>query len=69
MPLIFKLQQVLKFNYICVSWSSSKTDLVTNFLKPENQSFENISIVTFKYTFDIPLLNSLFISFSNLFTS
>ena len=30
--LIFKLQQeVLKFNYICVSWSYPKTDLVTNF--------------------------------------
>ena len=31
-PLILKLQQeVLKFNDICVSWSSPKTDLVTNF--------------------------------------
>ena len=31
-PLIFKLQQeVLKFNDICVSWSSPKTDLLTNF--------------------------------------
>ena len=48
-PLIFKLQQeVLKFNDICVSWSSPKTDLVTNFLNPENRSFENVSIVTFK---------------------
>ena len=47
-PLIFKLQQeVLKFNDICVSWSSPKTDLVTNFLNPENRSFENVSIVTF----------------------
>ena len=36
-PLIFKLQQeVLKFNDICVSWSSSKTDLVTSFLNLEN---------------------------------
>ena len=29
-PLIFKLQQeVLKFNGICVSWSTPKTDLET----------------------------------------
>ena len=48
-PLIFKLQQeVLKFSDICVSLSSPKTDLVKNFLNPENQSFENVSIVTFK---------------------
>ena len=48
-PLIFKLQkEVLKFNGICVSWSSPKTDLVTNFLYPENQNFEKVSIVTFK---------------------
>ena len=48
-PLIFKLQQdVLKFNDICVSWSSPKTDLVTNFLIPENRSFEKVSILTFK---------------------
>ena len=32
-PLIFKLQQeILKFNNICESWSSQKTDLVINFL-------------------------------------
>ena len=31
-PLIFKLQQeILKFDDICVSWSSPKTDLDTNF--------------------------------------
>ena len=43
-PLIFKFQEeVLKFNDICVSWSSPKTDLVTNFLNLENRSFENIS--------------------------
>ena len=43
-PLIFKLQQeVLKFNDICVSWSSPKTDLVIDFLNLENQSFENVS--------------------------
>ena len=34
--MIFKLEQVLKFNDIC------------NFLNPENRSFENVSIVTFK---------------------
>ena len=35
--LIFKLhQEVLKFNDICVSWSSPKTDLKTNFLNLEN---------------------------------
>ena len=39
--LIFKLQQeVLKFNNICLNWSSSKTDLMTNFLNLENQNFE-----------------------------
>ena len=43
-PLIFKLQQeVLKFNEICVSWSSPKTDLATYMLKLENRSFENVS--------------------------
>ena len=48
-PLIFKLEQeVLNFNDICVSWSSQKTDLVTNFLSPENRSFENVLIVAFK---------------------
>ena len=43
-PLIFKSQQeVVKFNDICVSWSSPKTDLETNVLNLENQSFENVS--------------------------
>ena len=43
-PLIFKLQQeVTKFNDTCVSWSSPKTDLETNFLNLENQRFENVS--------------------------
>ena len=43
-PLIFKLQQeVLRFNAIIVSWSSTKTELVTNFFKLKNQSFENVS--------------------------
>ena len=43
-PLIFKLQrEVLKFNGTSVSWSSPKTELETNFLNLENQSFENVS--------------------------
>ena len=43
-PLIFKLQQeALKFNDMCVSWSSPKTDVVTNFLNLENRSFEDVS--------------------------
>ena len=43
-PLIFKLQQkVLKFNEICMSWSSLNTDLEIKFLNLENQSFENVS--------------------------
>ena len=43
-PLAFKLQQeFLKFNDICVSWSSPKTDLATNFLNLEHRSFENVS--------------------------
>ena len=43
-PLIFKLQHkgFLKFNDICVSWSSPKTDLVTNFLNLKNLSFGNV---------------------------
>ena len=40
-PLIFKLQQeVSKFNDICVSWGSPKTDLKTNFLNFENGSLK-----------------------------
>ena len=43
-PLIFKLlQEVLKFNDTCLSWSFPKTDMETNFVNLENQSFENIS--------------------------
>ena len=43
-PLTNKLQQkVLKFNDICVIWSSTKTDLEANFLNLENRSFENVS--------------------------
>ena len=49
-PLIFKLQQeVLKFSDICVSWSSPKTDLETNFLK---ETHNLIKKVTFE-----PLIN------------
>ena len=37
---IFKLQQeVLRFNDICLSWSSQKDDQETNLLNSENQSF------------------------------
>ena len=50
-----------------MSWSSPKIDQVKNFSKPENKSFENVSIVTFKQIFDIPLLNNLFIYFLILF--
>ena len=46
-----------------------KTDLVTNFLTPENQSYENVSMVTFKQTSEIPLLNNLPNSFLNLLIS
>ena len=43
-PLIFKFQQeVLKFNDICMNWSSPKADLDTNFLNLENWSFEDVS--------------------------
>ena len=35
-------QDVLKFNDICVSWDSPKTDMEANFLNLENRSFENI---------------------------
>ena len=42
----FKLQEeVLKFNYVFVSWSLPETDLETNFLGSKNRSFENVSLV------------------------
>ena len=67
-PLIFKFQEeVLKLNNIYVSWSSSKIDLVTNFLNPENRSLENVSIITFKEFFDIPLITYLFLFLTYLF--
>ena len=50
-PLDFKLQQALKFNNICVSWSSQKIDLETNFFKLKISKFQVchfFSIVTFK---------------------
>ena len=43
-PLIFTLQQeVWKFSNICVSWTSPKTDLETNFLNLENPSFVHLT--------------------------
>ena len=51
-----------------MSWSSPKTDQLTNFLNPENRSFENVLIVAFNQIFVIPLLN-VFIYFLNLFIS
>ena len=42
--LIFKSQQeVFIFHDICVSWSSSVTDLETKVLNIENRSFKNVS--------------------------
>ena len=38
-PLDFKLQQALKFNNICVSWSCQKIGLETNFLNLKHRSF------------------------------
>ena len=44
-PLIFKLQEeVLEFDDICVSCSSPKTELETNFLNLENKRFEIASL-------------------------
>ena len=42
-PLIFNLQQVWKFNDICVSWSFQRIKLGINFLNLENRSFENVN--------------------------
>ena len=36
-------QENLKFSDICVSWTSPKTDLETNFSNLENRTFENVS--------------------------
>ena len=62
-PLIFKLlQEVLKFNAIYMSWSSPKTDLLTNFLK-----LRKSKSVLLNSSLDILLLNNRFISIFNLF--
>ena len=43
-PLIFKLQQeVSKFNYIFVIWSSPKTNVETNLLNLGNQDFQYVT--------------------------
>ena len=43
-PLIFNLkQEVLKLNYIYVSWNSPKTELVSSFLNLEIRNVENVS--------------------------
>ena len=56
-------QEVLKFNDICVSWTSPKTSLETNFLDRKSKFREHqfFSIVTFEQIFGIPLLFNLFI--------
>ena len=52
------------------SWLGAlQTDLMTKYLDLENQMFENVSFWTFKWIFDILLLNNLFISFLTLFIS
>ena len=57
------------WNSMISAWvGTSQTWPGTNFLNPENRSFENVLLVTFKYILDIPLLNNLFI-FLNLFNS
>ena len=64
-PLLFKLQQeALKFNDICVSWGSPKTELVTDFL-----NLEKVLRTPVFLNSTFPLLNNLFISFLNLFIS
>ena len=43
-PLTFKLQQeVSKFNYIFVIWSSPKTNVETNLLNLGNQDFQYVT--------------------------
>ena len=45
-PVIFKLpQEVLKFDDICMSWSSTKTGLEMKFLKSKNRSFEKLVLL------------------------
>ena len=51
-PLIFKFQrEILKFNDICLCWSSAKTGLGTNFLNLENRSFESVSFLVKNVSF------------------
>ena len=58
-------KKVLKFNYICVSWGLSETDLEANFLNFENLSFEN---VTFENVEMLNIcLNSSYFKFTPLF--
>ena len=38
-----EISEVVKFNDIYKTWSSQKSELVTNFLNLENQSFENVN--------------------------
>lgn len=64
-PLILNFQQEVLNSMICVSRSSSKTDVEKNFQSSEIRRFVNVSFfstVTFKYTFDISLLIKLTIS-------
>ena len=48
-PLNFKLQQVLKFNNICVSWSLSNADLEMHFENLENRRFETLVFLSRNY--------------------
>ena len=71
-PLIFNLQkEVLKFNDICMSYSSPETDLVTDFLNLENRSFDNVSFsqqyLLNKYLTFLYLITYLFLFLTYLF--
>ena len=70
-PLIFQLQkELLKFNDICVCWSSQKTNLVTNVLNLKNVSFENVSFSLFsKYLTFLYSITYLFLFLTYLFIS
>ena len=62
---------LLKMKYIktkhkhitCVSWSSPKTELETNFLDFENRSFENVSFFQYEVSKYFTFLYSLTYSF------
>ena len=65
-PLTFQLQQeVWKFNDICMSWSSLKTALETNFLNLENRSFEYVTFS--QYLKFLYLITYLFLFITYLF--